>query len=151
MKRKIILNGRVLDKIAELTRKYNEVENGGLIYGRMNPKWVHIFDVSDAGKHAKRSRSGVIFDTEYLIQYTNQKLKEDLFVIGTWHSHPTGYSLYPSSIDKNTMQKINKRFDPLHYPVFMITKWESNKLYFNLYEINEDNRISEILLYEIVE
>jgi hypothetical protein len=56
-KRKIYISKKVIKKMEKLTVKYNDTENGGYIFGKMNPEWVRVLDVSDAGRNAKRTFS----------------------------------------------------------------------------------------------
>lgn len=141
MNRKIYLQNETLAKMLELTRAYPYVENGGLIFGRMNPRWLKIYDVSDAGSRAKRSRYGIVFDNDYLLEYTRLKEDEEMFFIGTWHSHPPGYSTYPSATDKSTMTLLSKDQDYSYYPVFCITKWENETFTLNCYVLNQRQEV----------
>ncbi|OFD71175.1 MULTISPECIES: Mov34/MPN/PAD-1 family protein [Bacillus cereus group] len=150
-KRKILISKYVLKKMEHLTKKYDRVENGGLIYGRMNPEWIQINDVSDAGEKAKRTYSGVEFDSGYLSKYTEQKLLEEQFVVGTWHSHPKGHDIVPSAIDRTTMSHLFRYYDETHYPVFIITKFEINKFFFALYKIEKDGSVTNLVDYEVFE
>ncbi|KQX67244.1 MULTISPECIES: Mov34/MPN/PAD-1 family protein [unclassified Paenibacillus] len=142
MNRKIYLSERTMTKMHELTKAYPDVENGGIIFGRMNTRWIKIYDVSDAGPRARRSRYGVVFDNTYLLEYTSRKEAEDHFFVGTWHSHPSGCSTYPSSTDKETMVLLSKNFEICYYPVFCITKFEDGLFSLNFYELNEKQRIA---------
>lgn len=141
MSRKIYMKNDTQARMLELTKAYPMVENGGLIFGRMNPRWIKIYDVSDAGPKAKRSRNGVIFDNEYLLQYTRLKHAEDQFFLGTWHSHPSGCSIYPSGTDKSTMVLLSSNQEYGYYPVFVITKWENQTFYLKFYELNNRHEI----------
>lgn len=147
----ILISKFALKKMEQLTAKYPKLENGGFIYGRMNPQWLQIWDVSDAGENAKRSYSGIEFEKKHLTKYTEEKVNNEQFVVGTWHSHPKGASLIPSNIDYITMKNITKYYDYNYYPIFIITKIQNDKLLFSIYRINEENGISEIKEYELFE
>lgn len=144
MNKKVLINDQVFKKMNELTKKYENVENGGLIYGRLNPRWALVEDISDAGQNAVRKPYGVSFDPEYLNDYTLRKIEEKLYVIGTWHSHPSGSSLTPSSIDKKTMLDIFKHFDHSFSPIFCIVKWENNELSKSFFTIAPNLNLVEI-------
>jgi len=135
----------------QLTAKYSESENGGFLYGRMNPQWLQIWDVSDAGENAKRSYSGVEFENTYLTKYTEEKLQKEQYVVGTWHSHPKEATLKPSSIDHSTMKIINEHYNNGYNPVFIIAKIQNGEFLFSMYKINDKNCISEIKGYELFE
>jgi len=135
MNQKIIMTKNALLKMEKLTAAHPLVENGGLLFGRMNPRWIRIYDVSDAGIDAKRSRAGVVFDAKYLTDYTIKSLEKDLFVIGTWHSHPSFSSMLPSSTDRETMKYIHKKFSDGYTPVFCITKLEQSNFYYKFYSL----------------
>lgn len=149
--REIIIESMAIEKMKNLTINYKDSENGGFIIGRLNPTKVYIADVTDAGDLAKRSYYGVIFDNTTLLKKINEYLEEDLFIIGTWHSHPKGYSLKPSSIDLKTMQELNSYYDTKYYPVFSIVNMDkSNKFKMCYYEVDELGNLVE-LNYKVVE
>lgn len=106
--RNVYIDACSFEKMKKLTIEYPHYENGGLLFGRMNPEWIRIYDVSDAGQNAIRTKYGVTFDSSYLQQYTEERLKEDIFVIGTWHSHPAPYGLDPSPIDISVAARVNR-------------------------------------------
>lgn len=151
MERKILIAKLALEKMKELTGKFSKAENGGFIFGRMNPNWIQIHDISDAGTHAKRAFSGVELDNEDLLEYVEQKLYQEQFIVGTWHSHPRGYNLIPSSIDRITMKRINDYFDDLHPPVFFITDIAKGELKFEIYMIGKNGLINIVKDYEVFE
>lgn len=124
-----------------LTRTYSSVENGGIMFGRMHPLWVEIYDVSDAGPNANRTKYGVTFDNEYIRDYSLHNEKQDYFFLGTWHSHPPNYNIYPSMMDISTMKKLNEGFDPNYYPIFCITKVENGVFYFKFYELSQEKEV----------
>jgi hypothetical protein len=151
MVRKILISKIVLEKMKNLTEKYIKAENGGYIFGRMNPNWIQVLDVSDAGRNAKRTFSGVEIDNINLIEYVEEKVNKDLFIIGTWHSHPRGYNLTPSPTDKSTMKRINEHFDDIHKPIFFITNIMNGELRFEIYMIDKNGSVSGLIEYEIFE
>lgn len=128
MNQKLYLSINAIDKITKQTKANPNIENGGMMFGRMNPSWVKVYDVSDAGPKARRSRFGIEFDNQYIVQYAIEKQKEDLFFIGTWHSHPQGSRIYPSRKDYEIMYLFSSDTDLLYRPVFCISKWENEKL-----------------------
>ena len=149
--REIIIESTAIEKMKNLTIDYKNSENGGFIIGRLNPIKVYIADVTDAGKLAKRSYYGVILDNTTLLKEINEYIEKDLFIIGTWHSHPKGYSLMPSSIDLETMQKLNSYYDANYYPVFSIVNIDRfNEFKMCYYEVNEIGNLIE-LNYKVVE
>lgn len=148
--REIIIERTAIEKMKNLTIDYKNSENGGFIIGRLNPTKVYIADVTDAGVLAKRSYYGVILDNTTLLKEINEYIEKDLFVIGTWHSHPKGYSLMPSSIDLETMKKLNSYYDTNYYPVFSIVNIDRfNKFKMCYYEVNEIGNLIE-LNYKVV-
>lgn len=149
--KKIIINSLVLEKMKKLTEKYKKTENGGLIYGRMNPKWIQILDVSDAGDNAKRSLTRIEFEQEYITEYTKKKVELEQFVVGTWHSHPPCNSLNPSSIDYSTMKEIANYYVEPYNPIFFITKMERNVFIFSIYGLDKEKNIYTIKEYKLIE
>lgn len=150
-KRKIFISNNVIKKIERLTVKYNDTENGGYIFGKMNPEWVQVQDVSDAGRNAKRTFSKVEFDNDSLLEYIKEKIEINQYLIGTWHSHPRNYSLIPSMLDQSTMKNINNYFDSTHAPIFIITGIHNGKIEFVIYKINKFGEVIKDMNYEIID
>ena len=149
--KQIIISETAFKKMEQLNAKYPNSENGGFMYGRMNPEWLQILDISDAGGNAKRTYTAVEFDSEYLSEYTEEKINEELYVVGTWHSHPAEANLIPSSIDYSTMIKIDSYYNKEYYPVFIISKISKAEFLFSIYKIDENGKMLKIENWEIVE
>lgn len=147
--KQIIISETAFKKMKQLNAKYSNSENGGFLYGRMNPEWLQILDISDAGGNARRTYTTVEFDHEYLSEYTKEKIKEELYVVGTWHSHPAGADLIPSSMDYSTMKKINAYYSSEYYPVFIISKISKEEFSFSIYKLDENRKILKIENWEI--
>lgn len=104
----IIVEKAVIEKLRTYTSRHPSTETGGFLYGRINPAWIYIGDLSEAGPNADKTAYGVRFDREYIIEYTLVNLEKSLFVVGTWHTHPSNTICHPSSIDINTMHSFRK-------------------------------------------
>jgi proteasome lid subunit RPN8/RPN11 len=150
MKRKIYIARQVIEAIEKMTMEDTKIENGGLFFGRMNPGWVKIYIASDAGVNAIRSPSGITFDEKYLLQYAEKMEKEDLFVVGTWHSHPEFSSSNPSSKDIYTMKWFSKIYDQNHFPVFCISRSEKEHINVDFWGINNQLNVTHLTV-EIME
>ena len=143
--REVMIENSAKEKMENLTTNYENTENGGFLIGRLNPTKVYIVDVTDAGELAKRSFNIVIFDNATLTVKVNEYLENDLFIIGTWHSHPKGYSLKPSSIDLKTMAEINSYFEVNYYPIYSIVNLDKlNRFKMCCYELDEAGNLIEL-------
>lgn len=143
--RKVVIENSAIEKMKNLTTNYGTVENGGFLIGRLNPTKVYIVDVTDPGDFAKRNFSSVIFDNVTLTVKVKEYLENDLFIIGTWHSHPKGYSLNPSSIDLKTMAEINSYFEVNYYPVYSIVNLDKlNCFKMCCYELDEAGHLIQL-------
>ncbi|MER2006794.1 MAG: Mov34/MPN/PAD-1 family protein [Psychrobacillus sp.] len=148
--REVMIENSAKEKMENLTSNYENTENGGFLIGRLNPTKVYIVDVTDAGELAKRSFNSVIFDNATLTIKVNEYLENDLFIIGTWHSHPKGYSLKPSSIDLKTMAEINSYFEVNYYPIYSIVNLDKfNRFKMCCYELDEVGNLIE-LKYSVI-
>ncbi len=135
--RKIIVLGECLEKIRTVTLSSNNLETGGLIYGRMNPNWLKVFDVSGPGENAQSRKYSISLDMNYLAKYTEEKMLQDYYILGTWHSHPPDSTLLASNTDIQTMINFNKKYKLFYAPIFMIVGWKSDKLELQFYEVKE--------------
>ena len=143
--REVIIKSECFTKMKELTINSKEKETGGLMYGRMNPRWLRIYDISDPGSNSIRNKNSIIFDMDYLEDYSNKKISKNYFIVGTWHSHPPNSTLYPSSIDKETMLKLARKYKYLYPPIFAIVCINKGKFDFQFYEPN-DEKINKVTI-----
>lgn len=150
-KRKILISKNVLIKMENLTTTYQVTENGGFLFGRMNPDWIYVLDVSDAGLNAKRTFSSVQLDNNSLLEIVKDKINMRHFIIGTWHSHPKNHSLYPSKLDQVTMKKINSYYDKIYPPIFIITNISNERFNFVIYRVDEFGNVLEENCYELID
>lgn len=141
--RKIILLEECLEKIKKVTLSSKNLETGGLIYGRMNPNWLKVYDVSGPGENAQSRKYSISMDMYYLAKYTEEKMLQDYYILGTWHSHPSDSTLLASNTDIQTMINFNKKYKLFYAPIFMIVGWQSSKIEFQFYEV-KDNEVKEI-------
>ncbi|HJV88290.1 MAG TPA: hypothetical protein VJ698_22665 [Noviherbaspirillum sp.] len=104
---------RVLDaahrKIAEEVNRYQKVETGGVIVGRISAltREVFITDVIEAPRDSKRTPAQFILGTEGLTERIRQyemSGKGVLWCLGTWHSHIGAFG--PSLIDIDTADSL---------------------------------------------
>lgn len=123
----IIIEKTVVETIKVYTSRHPSTETGGFLYGRINPAWVYIGDLSEAGPNADKTTDGVKFDREYLIQYTLENLKRSFFVLGSWHTHPAGTTCNPSSIDISTMHSFQQVGNG-RLSIFCISMLENEKV-----------------------
>lgn len=136
--REIYITSDCFVRMKHLALTSEKTETGGLIYGRMNPKWLKIYDVSGPGPNAIALRNGISFDMDFLEQYSNKLIKQNLFILGTWHSHPPNYSLTPSMVDKIMMEHFADIYKILYPPVFAIVGVKHGVFVHQFYEPNQD-------------
>lgn len=150
-KRRILISKTAMEKMKDLTVKYDGTENGGFIFGRMNPEWIQVLDISDAGFNAKRTFSSVQLDNNSLIEFVKDKIKMQQYLIGTWHSHPKEFGLNPSKLDESTMNKINDYFDSTHAPIFIITNIINESFNFVIYRVGKFGTVIKDMNYELID
>lgn len=138
MKKTIILSKDVYEKLNRLTKSSGEIENGGLLYGRVNAQQMKVYDISEAGPLAYRSRSEIHFDLEYLQQYTKEQLAEHYYVLGTWHTHPPDSLLHASKMDKDTMKTLAAHYPKDMNPIFIISNMKAETFNYKVYTVSED-------------
>jgi proteasome lid subunit RPN8/RPN11 len=135
MKRKVIILKECIEKIEALTFSSRNMETGGLMFGRMNPNWVKIFDVCGPGENAQSSKYSISMDMDFLADYTMEKTKQDLYILGTWHTHPKDSSLIASNIDIETMINFNENYNLFYDPIFAICGLIKGDIKYQLYEV----------------
>ena len=97
-------------KIEEEVRRWQDVETGGVLIGRLSEpsRSARIVDVLSAPEDSVRSRSGFILGVKGLrplIERYTMSVDGALYCVGTWHSHIVSSS--PSLIDKETARLLS--------------------------------------------
>ena len=97
-------------KIEEEVRRWQGVETGGVLIGRLSEpsRSAHIVDVLSAPEDSVRSRRKFVLGVKGLrplIQRYTKSVDGALYCVGTWHNHlvPSG----PSLIDKATARSLS--------------------------------------------
>ena len=103
------ISQRVLEQIREESRRYADVETGGVIIGTCSArlKAVTVVDLLPAPPDSVRSADRFILGTSGLKKAINARHSNSggtLFDVGTWHSHLADRG--PSPLDRQTAQEL---------------------------------------------
>ena len=104
-----LVNQRATTKIDEETKRWPDVETGGVLMGRVSEasRTVHVVDVLDAPQDSTRSATKFVLGTEGLRQQMeeySETIHWSLYCLGTWHSHL--FSSGPSTTDLATAKMV---------------------------------------------
>jgi integrative and conjugative element protein (TIGR02256 family) len=105
------LTEKAVNQINTEAIKWNNIETGGVLIGKISVtnRCITITRVCEAPQDSERSENSFILGIEGLrknVLEIRKKSGKTLTYVGTWHSHPKGGAA--SSIDKNSLQKINQ-------------------------------------------
>jgi len=111
----IRISDRVLQKIAEETAHFPNVETGGVLIGLCSARLqaVTVVDLIDAPLDSQRSAARFVLGTEGLkkaIQKRHRESGETLMDVGTWHSHLADQG--PSALDRATARQLASERPP---------------------------------------
>ena len=107
----IHVNQRAKTKIDEETKRWPDVETGGVLMGRVSEasRTIHVVDVLDAPRDSTRSATKFVLGTEGLRQQMeeySEAIDWSLYCLGTWHSHL--FSSGPSATDLATAKMVSR-------------------------------------------
>ena len=143
------ISPQVYNQIISFAKSSLDCETGGFLYGRVNPSWVYIGELSGPGPKASKTKYGVLFDREYILHFTQKMLEDNFYVIGTWHTHPPNSGCHPSQTDFQTMISFMKHGAIGSPYIFCITCQNAVNVDTGFFTINASNRIVKIKEFEI--
>lgn len=105
------VNQRAKTKIDEETRRWPDVETGGVLVGRVSEasRTIHVVDVLNAPRDSSRSATKFVLGTEGLsrqLEEYSEAINWSLYCLGTWHSHLS--STGPSTTDLATAKMVSR-------------------------------------------
>lgn len=121
---KIYLNKRLLEEMNHSRTEKLPKETGGVLIGSidMERKIIYLFDTIPApidseekNDSFKRGIEGVLKDFQNYQKITNNQIQ----YLGEWHSHPSGYSTKPSTLDIKLLAYLSKILKKQNYPTIM--------------------------------
>lgn len=121
---KIYLNKRLLEEMNYLRTEKLPKETGGVLIGSidMERKIIYLFDTIPApidseekNDSFKRGIEGVLRNFQNYQKITNNQVQ----YLGEWHSHPSGCSIKPSTLDTKLLAYLSKTLKKQSYPTLM--------------------------------
>jgi integrative and conjugative element protein (TIGR02256 family) len=102
---------QALDQISKEAERYEEIETGGVLIGRISltRRCFTVARVIEAPPDSKRSQSSFVLGTQGLkkkVKEIHDKSSGFLNYVGTWHSHPKGGE--PSILDKDSLERMKR-------------------------------------------
>ena len=105
------VNRRAKTRIDEETRRWRDVETGGVLVGRVSEasRTIHVVDVLNAPPDSTRSATKFVLGTDGLsrqLEKYSEATNWSLYCLGTWHSHLS--STGPSATDLDTAKIVSR-------------------------------------------
>jgi len=129
----IIFDDYLIDKISDCREKSLPNETGGVLLGNFDSEYkiCYIIDIIPSPIDSEelplsffRGFNG-LYDK---VKNIEEKTIGQVIYIGEWHSHPNGYSIYPSTADLNTFEWLKTIMDRDSIPSIMMIIGENKSI-----------------------
>ena len=97
--KKLIISEDVINDIVEESNRHENVETGGLLYGKLIGEYIIILKLIHFSTNARRTQVYFEMDEDFAINITKQMEKSNLAYLGNWHKH-LGYGGPSNGDDK---------------------------------------------------
>ncbi|MGZ8887585.1 MAG: Mov34/MPN/PAD-1 family protein, partial [Nitrososphaeraceae archaeon] len=97
--KKLIISEDVINDIVEESNRHENVETGGLLYGKLIGEYIIILKLIHFSTNARRTHVYFEMDEDFAINITKQMEKSNLAYLGNWHKH-LGYGGPSNGDDK---------------------------------------------------
>ena len=97
--KKLIIAEDTINDIVEESNRHENVETGGLLFGKIIGECIIILKIIHSSTNAKRTQVYFEMDEDFAINITKQMEKNNLAYLGNWHKH-LGYGGPSNGDDK---------------------------------------------------
>jgi hypothetical protein len=97
--KKVIIAEDTINDIAVESNRHQNVETGGLLFGKIIGECIIILKIIHSSTNAKRTQVYLEMDEDFAINITKQMEKNNLAYLGNWHKH-LGYGGPSNGDDK---------------------------------------------------
>ena len=97
--KKLIISEDVINDIVDESNRHENVETGGLLFGKFIEEYIIILKLIHFSTNAKRTQVYFEMDEDFAINITKQMEKNNLAYLGNWHKH-LGYGGPSNGDDK---------------------------------------------------
>jgi proteasome lid subunit RPN8/RPN11 len=97
--KKVIIAEDIVKDIVEESNRHENVETGGLLFGKIIGESIIILKIIHSSTNAKRTQVYFEMDEDFAINITKQMEKNNLAYLGNWHKH-LGYGGPSNGDDK---------------------------------------------------
>ena len=97
--KKLIISEDVINDIVEESNRHENVETGGLLFGKLIGEYIIILKLIHFSTNARRTQVYFEMDEDFAINITKQLEKSNLAYLGNWHKH-LGYGGPSNGDDK---------------------------------------------------
>lgn len=97
--KKVIIAEDTINDIVEESNIHENVETGGLLFGKIIGEYIIILKIIHSSTNAKRTQVYFEMDEDFAINITKQMEKNNLAYLGNWHKH-LGYGGPSNGDDK---------------------------------------------------
>ena len=97
--KKLIISEDVINDIVDESNRHENVETGGLLFGKFIEEYIIILKLIHFSTNAKRTQVYFEMDEDFAINITKQMEQNNLAYLGNWHKH-LGYGGPSNGDDK---------------------------------------------------
>ena len=97
--KKLIISEDIINDIVEESNRHENVETGGLLFGKLIGECIIILKLIHFSTNARRTQVYFEMDEDFAINITKQMEKNNLAYLGNWHKH-LGYGGPSNGDDK---------------------------------------------------
>jgi hypothetical protein len=83
----VIIAEDTINDIVEESNRHENVETGGLLFGKIIGEYIIILKIIHSSTNAKRTQVYFEMDEDFAINITKQMEKNNLAYLGNWHKH----------------------------------------------------------------
>ena len=123
--KKLIITEDAINDIVNESNRYEKVETGGLLFGKIIEEYIIISKIIHLSTNARRTQIYFEIDEDFAINITKQMEKNNLSYLGNWHKH-LGYGGPSNGDDKQAELFLIENSHKRNYLSLIIDFYNSN-------------------------
>ena len=149
--KKVIIAEDTINGIVEESNRHENVETGGLLFGKIIGEYIIILKTIHLSTNAKRTQIYFEMDEDFAINITKQMERNNLAYLGNWHKH-LGYGGPSNGDDKQAELFLIQNSHKRNYLSLIIDFYNNdyNLIATNYYFDEDEFRKKDIQIQRIV-